>query len=338
MRLTLKTASSQYPIIVAPGSVRKFAFPSNTIVVADASLKILVRQTFPSRKPILLAISETRKRLSTVEQLCNQLVKLGADRRTSLIAFGGGVLGDIVGFTASIYLRGIAYYHVPTTLLAMVDSSIGGKTGVDLAGGKNLVGRTHQPRAVIQDPNFLRSLPPRQFANGMAEVVKHGVLHPPLFQWLEKNVHAIQVRRPSTLQQMIARNVAVKAGIVEMDEHEHQERMLLNLGHTFGHAIEKVSHYQIPHGQAVAYGLAMISAYADMPERRRLLWLLEQFGLRTEPPRPFNSAAIIRAMLTDKKHLGVTVTLVLPQRLGEMMICTAVAPHTIDRFLRRYQA
>lgn len=338
MRFTLKTKTSQYPIIVAPGSVGKYNFPKTAVVVADAALVKLARRTVPGHSIITLPVSETRKRLSTVEHLCTQLVKLGADRATSLIAFGGGVLGDTVGFTASIYLRGIPYYHVPTTLLAMVDSSIGGKTGVDLTVGKNLVGRTYQPQAVIMDPDFLRSLPAEQFANGMAEVIKHGVLHQPLFTWLEKNSAALQARQPAALQQLIARNVAVKAAIVEIDEHEHQERMLLNLGHTFGHAIEKVTNYKVPHGQAVAYGLAMISAYADMPERPRLLWLLEQFGLRTELPRVLTRAAIVRTMLVDKKHIGANITLIVPEKIGQMLICRAVKPTTIEQFLRRYQA
>lgn len=338
MRLTLTTHTSQYPIIIAPNSVRKYAFPKNSIVVVDAALTSLARRLFRGRSIIALPVSEGQKRLCAVEQQCEKLVVLGADRRTSLIAMGGGVLGDIVGFVASIYMRGIPYYHVPTTLLAMVDSSIGGKTGVDLASGKNLVGRTYQPQAVVMDPLLLRTLPPTQFANGMAEVVKHGVLHSPLFRWLEKNVTAIQQRRPATLQQLIVRSVAVKAGIVEMDETEQQERMLLNLGHTFGHAIEQVSHYRIPHGQAVAYGLAMVSAYTNMPERARLLWLLEQFGLQVELPQTFNRAAIVRAMLADKKHIGKTITLVVPETLGEIIICRNVSVIAIKQFLRAYNA
>lgn len=338
MRLTLTTTSSQYPIIVAPNSVRKYAFPKNSIVVVDAALTSLARRLFRGRSIIPLPVSEGQKRLRVVEQLCEQLVALGADRHTSLIAMGGGVLGDMVGFVASVYMRGIQYYHVPTTLLAMVDSSIGGKTGVDLASGKNLVGRIHQPSAVIMDPLLLRTLPTEQFANGMAEVVKHGVLHPPLFRWLEKNVTAIQQRRSATLQQLIARSVEVKAGIVEIDETEQQERMLLNLGHTFGHAIEQVSHYRIAHGQAVAYGLAMVSAFSNMPERARLLWLLEQFELQIELPPAFNRAAIMRAMLADKKHVGRNITLVLPKTLGEMVICRDVNVKAIEQFLRAYRA
>lgn len=341
MRYTLTTRTSQYPIIVAPNSMRQFAFPKNSVVVVDAVLARLARRLFagrPSIQFIQWPVSEGRKRLRTIEQLCEQLVALGADRSTSLIALGGGVLGDVVGFVASIYMRGIQYYHVPTTLLAMVDSSIGGKTGVDLASGKNLVGRTYQPAAVIMDPLWLRTLPPAQFANGMAEVVKHGVLHSPLFHWLERNVAAIQQRRPATMQQLIARNVEVKAGIVEMDETEQQERMLLNLGHTFGHAIEQVSGYVIPHGQAVAYGLAMISAYTNMPERARLLWLLEQFGLQVNLPRKLHRAALVRAMLADKKHVGKNITLVLPQTLGEIVICRAVSAKTVEHFLRAYHA
>lgn len=336
MRFTLTTPTTSYPIIVRTNSVRHFPFPDDVIVMYDRALDASVRKLFPGRRRLPVRIHERMKRLATIEHICTQLVQLGCDRSTSIIAVGGGVLGDMVGFAASIYMRGIPYYHVPTTLLAMVDSSIGGKTGVDLAAGKNLVGTVYQPAAVVIDPTFLQTLSRQQFSNGMAEVVKHGILFPPLFRWLETNQAAIIARRPKILERMIALNVEVKAGIVEQDEREHSERMLLNLGHTFGHALEKVSQYRIAHGQAVAYGLAYASAYSQLPERARLLHLLEQFGLKTEPPRRYAPQRLVQAMQADKKHQGNTLTFVLPKALGEIVICRRIRPSTIIDFLCRY--
>lgn len=338
MRLTLTTQHTHYPIIIQPGSVGRFDFPAEAIVVYDQTLAPTMKRLFPKRRHLAVVVNERRKRLRTIEKVCEQLVALGCDRKSSLIAVGGGVLGDIVGFVASIYMRGIPYYHVPTTLLAMVDSSIGGKTGVDLAVGKNLVGTIYQPKAVIIDPQFLVSLPATQFANGMAEVVKHGILFPPLFSWLEKHTQAIIRRDLKTLYRMIALSVEVKVGIVEQDEREHRERMLLNLGHTFGHALEKVSRYRIPHGQAVAYGLAYVTAYTNMPERARVLWLLQNFGLATELKQPFSPEQLVQTMLADKKHEGSSITLVLPKTLGHMVICHTITPAVIKRFLWRYHS
>lgn len=311
-------------------------WPQQSIVICDTNLLPQAKRLFKHFPIIVLPSGEQYKRLSTVEWICNELIKLGGDRQTVLIGVGGGVVGDMVGLVANVFMRGIQFYLLPTTLLAMVDSSIGGKTGVDLAAGKNLIGTFYQPQAVVVEPSFLKTLPRTEFSNGMAEVIKHGVLDKQLFLWLEKNANRIKQRDQTVLKKMISMNVRIKTAIVQKDEHEREERMLLNLGHTFAHAFEKLSDYQLPHGQAVAIGLAYATAYSQMPERNRVLALLNEFGLPTSLTQPFPAKQIVQAMLADKKHRGSTITLVLPVRLGEVHIHRGVAPRTIEQFIRRY--
>ncbi|MBI4407941.1 MAG: 3-dehydroquinate synthase, partial [Candidatus Kerfeldbacteria bacterium] len=297
-----------------------------------------VKRLFKDFPIIVLPNGEQHKRLSTVEWACNELIKLGADRQTVLIGVGGGIVGDMVGLIANLFMRGIQFYLLPTTLLAMVDSSIGGKTGVDLPSGKNLVGTFYPPTAVVVNPIFLKTLPAVEFSNGMAEVIKHGILDKTLFHWLEQNAKKIKQRNSLVLAKMIRMNVAIKTAIVKADEREQQQRMLLNLGHTFGHAFELLSDYTLPHGQAVAIGLAYATAYSQMPERNRVLALLREFDLPTTLAKPYPPDQIVKAMLADKKHRGQTITLVLPQRLGQIRIERGVTITQVVKFLKRYQA
>lgn len=311
-------------------------YPKSSVVVCDTNLLPQVKRRFKRFPIIALPVGEQHKRLATVEWVCDELVKLGCDRSTVLISVGGGVVGDMVGLVANIFMRGVPYYQVPTTLLAMVDSSIGGKTGVDLSSGKNLIGTFYPPQAVIVDSDWLKTLPADQFSNGMAEVIKHGILNKRLFIWLEKNAAKIKQRKVRVLEKMIRMNVQIKTAIVKQDEREQDKRMLLNLGHTFGHAFEKLSDYQLPHGRAVALGLAYATAYSQMPERNRVLALLADFGLPTSLTKPFQPKQIVQTMLADKKHRGFTITLVLPTRLGEVHIHRGVTPRTVEQFIRQY--
>lgn len=338
MRLTINTQTKRYPVIIETGSVRTFTFPSTAFVITNAEVYSLFGKWLSHVPVIQIPVGENHKRLQTVEHICEQLIKLGANRHSSIIALGGGVVGDIAGFVASIFMRGIPVYHVPTTLLAMVDSSVGGKTGVDSALGKNLIGTFHQPEAVIMDPVFLRKLPAEEFSNGMAEVIKHGVLETSLFSWLERNKTSIQKRDVKTLETMLVKNVKIKKAIVEADEKESDIRMLLNLGHTFGHAIEYLSEYKIPHGQAVSIGLVYAAAFAKMPEIDRLIDLLLIFGLPTRLEKPYSAAAMVKSMQADKKNLGRYITLILPKSLGKMHIHQNTSPNTILRFLQQYHA
>ena len=311
-------------------------YPKSSVVICDANLLPQVKRLFKDFPIIVLPSGEQHKRLSTVEWTCNELIKLGADRQTVLIGVGGGIVGDMVGLIANLFMRGIQFYLLPTTLLAMVDSSIGGKTGVDLPGGKNLVGTFYPPAAVVVNLTFLKTLPAVEFSNGMAEVIKHGILDKTLFNWLEKNTKQIKRRNSTVLAKMIRMNVAIKTAIVKKDEREQQQRMLLNLGHTFGHAFELLSDYTLPHGQAVAIGLAYATAYSQMPERNRVLALLTEFGLPTSLVKPFSPQAIVRTMLADKKHRGHTITLITPQRLGHVHIHQNLPIRQVEQFIRRY--
>ncbi len=338
MRLTITTASKHYPVTIESNILTRYAWPVNSVVVCDEQLLVHVKKRFKQQTIIAVPGGERQKTLATVEWICDQLAQQHCDRGLSIIAVGGGVLGDIAGLVASMFMRGVKLFHVPTTLLAMVDSSIGGKNGVDLPSGKNLVGTIWQPEAVIMDPACLVTLPDAEFNNGMGEVVKHGVLNKDLFVWLERNAKKIKQRHLATLQQLIVRNVQVKAAIVAADEREADQRMLLNLGHTFAHAFELLSDYTIPHGQAVAIGLAYVSAMSALPERSRLLALLNEFNLPTSLSHPFAPQDIVQAMLADKKHSGNTLTLVMPQALGEVHIHRQRPTTEMINFLNRYHA
>lgn len=258
---------------------------------------------------------EEHKNLSTLGGILEFLARERLTRSDALIALGGGVVGDMAGFAAAVYLRGIRYAQIPTTLLSAVDSSVGGKTAVDLRAGKNLAGAFAQPAAVLCDTNFLRTLPPETFADGMAEVIKTGVLSgESLFSMCE----AGEVAAHET--EVIARCVAYKAGVVERDEREQNERRLLNLGHTVGHAVEKCSGYAIPHGHAVAAGLGVIARAAEAygwtaePVAARICGCLASNGLPCGTD--FAPEALSEAALSDKKRAGDTVTLVIPERIG----------------------
>jgi 3-dehydroquinate synthase len=211
------------------------------------------------RKPPvhLLNDAEAAKNLQTVEGIARKLVVAGADRHSLIVAVGGGVVGDVAGFVAASYLRGVALVHVPTTLVAQVDSAIGGKTGVNLPEGKNLVGAFYPPRLVLVDPEALRSLPDREFRGGLAEVIKYGVIaDAELFAFLESNMEAILRREAKALEKIIRRSIEIKAQVVSKDERESGLREILNYGHTFGHALESTTRYKrFQHGEAVAWGM-----------------------------------------------------------------------------------
>ena len=258
---------------------------------------------------------EGHKNLSTLSELLEFLAAKHLTRTDCVAALGGGVVGDMAGFAAAVYLRGIRYVQLPTTLLAAVDSSVGGKTAVDLAAGKNLAGAFCQPAAVVCDTACLKTLPPDVFADGAAEAIKTGVLS-------DESLFALFEDGTLTADpgEVIARCVAYKAGVVERDEREQGERKLLNLGHTVGHAIEKCSGYATPHGHAVAAGLAVIARSAEKlgwteePIAARIAACLARNGLPTGTD--FSAEALAEAALSDKKRAGGDITLVIPRRIG----------------------
>lgn len=275
---------------------------------------------------ILFDASEANKRLAQVEVLARQLVRAGADRLSFLVAVGGGVTGDVVGFLASIYMRGIPHVQVPTTLLAQVDSSVGGKTGVDLPEGKNLLGTFQQAQAVFIDPQFLETLSQEQFAQGMAEVIKMAMLgDAELWGYLEANSSRIVNREAEALEHIIAASCALKAQVVETDEQESGLRRILNLGHTVGHALERLSEYRILHGNAVAMGMLAATSLAAHLEligddvMGRLINLLETYGLPTRIGAAHSPDAVVEALKTDKKQLAGELHFVLPTGIGSVV-------------------
>jgi 3-dehydroquinate synthase len=270
---------------------------------------------------------ERFKTLSTVESICRKLAQARADRKTVLIAFGGGVIGDVVGFVAASYLRGVPYVQVPTTLLAQIDSSIGGKTGVNLAEGKNLVGAFYQPKAVIVDPLVLLTLPRREFYSGIYEALKYGVIRrAPLFDLVDRRHGYFPERDKSNLERMIVQCVELKAEIVSRDEREGRLRMILNFGHTIGHALEAATRYQLlTHGEAIGHGMIMATQLArklgkisDRDARR-----IEE-AVRKISPLPcihkLSWKRIFSPLLADKKFVGQRLKFVLPRKIGQVEI------------------
>jgi 3-dehydroquinate synthase len=266
---------------------------------------------------------EEYKSLATLEEICNRLVEQGLDRGSWLLALGGGVVGDLAGFAAAVFLRGIPFVQVPTTLLAQVDSSVGGKTGVNLAAGKNLVGAFYQPRLVVIDVATLTTLAEREFRSGLAEVVKYGmVLDRELFDFLEAQAAHLLARELECLLSVIRCSCKMKAAVVEQDEREADLRAVLNYGHTIGHAVETLTGYrQFSHGEAVAIGMvraarcAEFQGLARQDDTARLLRLLASFGLPVEPPAfPLHDYA--EALLRDKKVREGGVRFVLNRGIG----------------------
>lgn len=265
---------------------------------------------------LIFPAGEAQKNGSTYLQLLEFLADNGLSRSDCIIALGGGVVGDLAGFAAATYLRGIAYIQVPTTLLAMVDSSVGGKTGIDLQAGKNLAGAFYQPAAVICDTDTLRTLPGEVFRDGCAEVIKYAVLFDPqLFAALEE--YGTEFQREA----VIARCVDHKKNIVVHDELDKGLRRLLNFGHTIGHAIEVCSHYEISHGRAVSIGMSVICRSAKCKDAARITALLAAFGLPVTTE--FSADALCEAALSDKKRHGKTVDLVIADRIGSCDVIPA---------------
>ena len=272
---------------------------------------------------LFLPPGEKHKTMASVDRLLREMMRAGADRGSLLIAFGGGIVGDVGGFVAAIFMRGIPYVQVPTTFLAQVDSSVGGKTGVNLPEGKNLVGSFHQPRAVFADIGVLGTLPDRELRAGLMESVKAGIIRDrALVRYMEENAPLILGRDAKALEKVIAASIRMKAGVVNIDERESSLRMILNLGHTVGHAIEQATAYKVLlHGEAVAWG--MIAALHLGAQRgtisrsqfERLQNLVYRYG--PLPALKLRAAKVIAATSGDKKNVGGLRRFVLPLGIGD---------------------
>jgi 3-dehydroquinate synthase len=289
-----------------------------------------------SVQAVSLPDGEAWKTLETVSGVLDSLVAARAGRDTTVIALGGGVVGDIAGFAAACYMRGVALIQVPTTLLAQVDSSVGGKTGVNHSGGKNLIGAFHQPRIVLIDTDTLGTLPDRELSAGLAEVIKHAAIaDAAFFGWLEDNVGALRERDPAALAHAIRRCCEIKAQVVAEDERETGRRALLNFGHTFGHAIEHCQGYgEWLHGEAVAAGMVMAAQFSGLPQAdvARLGALISAAGLPTAPPDA-GAAALREAMGLDKKARGGKLRFILLRAIGEAYLTADYDRSRLERVL-----
>ncbi|MFQ5543722.1 MAG: 3-dehydroquinate synthase [Nitrospiria bacterium] len=280
-------------------------------------------------RPMMIRIpaGERHKTLEQINRVYDRLISRNFERGDTLLAFGGGVIGDMCGFAAATFLRGIAYVQIPTTVVAQVDASIGGKTGVDHPRGKNLIGAFHQPRLVYIDPGVLNTLNKREFKAGLAEIVKYGMISDThFFAYLEKNSTAILSRNPEKLAYCIQRSAEMKASIVEADEQESGLRKILNYGHTFGHAVETLTGYQrYKHGEAVSIGMIFAARMAfamgliDATQVNRQTTLLKSLGLPTTIPK-LDLQKVLKVMLSDKKVVGGEIYFVLPEKIGSVKV------------------
>lgn len=283
---------------------------------------------------------EANKTLQTIGDLAGKLARLGFDRTDALIGLGGGVTGDITGFLASAYMRGIPFVQIPTTLLAQVDSSVGGKTGVDIPEGKNLVGAFYQPKAVYIDISVLRTLPREELLGGLAEVIKYGVIcDNAFFQFLRDNHQGILDLDAELIKKTIHTCCRIKAEVVSADEREGGTRRILNYGHTIGHAVEGASDYSIIHGLAVSIGmvaaarLAVLNGLLAKEDCRAIISILQLYNLPVEVPKNLDRARIKRYLLTDKKTVGGKVFYVLPTAIGKTVITDKVIELQVDEVL-----
>lgn len=345
-RILVTAPDSQYHIVIEAGLLRQterlaaeFGLGARSAVVTNTTLAPLYGEALAAALPNAVLVTmpdgEQYKTLATVSQIYSDLVNVRLDRASTVIALGGGVVGDTAGFAAATYMRGVRLVQIPTTLLAMVDSSVGGKVGVDLPEGKNLVGAFKQPDVVLIDPEVLASLPKAEWRNGMAEVIKHGLLADPAL--LDTNLHT-----PQRAAELVRRAVQVKVDVVEQDPYEKNIRAHLNLGHTFAHAIEQVTQYQWPHGEAVGVGLlaaARLSyalALCDPILPEEVEDLLAATGL---PCRlnGLDAEAIYAAMATDKKWQNGRSRFILLRGVGQPEIVEDVPKSAVLDVLRLLQ-
>ncbi|HUE03614.1 MAG TPA: 3-dehydroquinate synthase [Bryobacteraceae bacterium] len=280
---------------------------------------------------LFLPGGEDQKRLEPLESLAEEMVRLGADRSSVVVAFGGGIVTDMAGFLAAIFMRGIPVVQIPTTLLAQVDAAIGGKTGVNLRIGKNLIGSFHQPRAVLIDASVLETLPDREYRAGMYEILKAGVIaSEPLFRFLAEDSAAVLAREAAAVDRIIAESVGIKARVVSADEREGGLRRILNFGHTFGHALEAETGYtRFLHGEAVAFGMRAATYLAQMTGRlsaEDAVDILETIRLYGPIPSlaGVDAERLLARLASDKKTIQGKVHFVLPQRIGEVQVVSGI--------------
>jgi 3-dehydroquinate synthase len=353
LRIDVAAGTNRYPIYIEHGLVAQLgrlvdtARPGARHVFISSPLvwKLhgrAISRAFARTEPILLPDGERFKQLATVSRAYESLIKMQVDRGAHIIAVGGGVIGDMAGFVAATYLRGIALIHVPTTLLAQVDSAIGGKVGVNHPLGKNLIGAFHHPAFVATDPVLLETLPRREFRSGLYEVVKYGMTSSrDLFDRIVRDIDGVFARRPESIVPVIGEACAIKAGVVSEDEKEKGPRRMLNFGHTAGHALEAVTKYRrFRHGEAVAYGMLVAAELAVargmMPDedRQKLSRVLMQLG-PLPPIGDLSTRDVLEAVRQDKKIVDGTLHYVLCTKIGSWTTVTDVSEEELGKTLRK---
>lgn len=332
--VTVRHSSGSYDILVSPGIAAEVGariadvLPGRKpIVVTDVSLAARFAEWGMSvpGEVVTVPVGEGAKNRDEWARVTDRLLATGLGRDGVIVAVGGGSVGDLAGFVASTYMRGIPFVQVPTTLLAMIDASVGGKVGIDTPAGKNLVGAFHPPSLVLIDPKLLATLPDAVYREGLAEAVKHGVVADRgYFDWIAANAAALGDRVPKVMKELVHRSLEIKAGIVSRDEHERGERAILNAGHTVGHALEILSGYTLRHGHAVAIGLVAecrIGESLGVTERgtsEKVAAVLTALGLPTTHNAPRTTHQLSIAMRTDKKNRGGAIRMAIPAAVGAM--------------------
>ena len=318
----------------------------NLVLITNKKIEKLhiskIKNALIKKNKIIISDGEKYKNQDSITKIYNYLLKNKYSRDSCIIAFGGGVIGDMAGFAAATYQRGIDFIQVPTTLLSMVDSSVGGKTGINHLLGKNMIGSFHQPIAVIIDTEILKTLSKRQFNAGMSEVIKYGIIKDKnFFDWIVKNTDEIKAQDPKSIIKIVKRSCEIKAEIVALDEKEKNIRALLNLGHTFGHAIENYLGYgKWLHGEAIACGFLIASSVAiqkntmNISEYNKIKALLKAFSLPTKLPENINIENLFKIMSLDKKVKNNKMVYVLPKNIGNAYITNKISKNIVIKALK----
>ena len=355
MELQVGLGERSYPIIIQAGYLDKIGDDlagkmigrKYAIIADDRVAELYGEQLMQSLKTSGLDVKlftflhgESSKTLTTIGALASKLASSGFDRNDAIIALGGGVTGDLAGFLASSYMRGIPFVQIPTTLLAQVDSSVGGKTGVDIPEGKNLVGAFYQPRAVYIDIDVLKTLPEKELLGGLGEVIKYGVIRDSnFFDFLATERCAILGLDKTVIEKLVHICCKIKAEVVSEDEREGGVRRILNFGHTIGHAVEAASNFSLIHGFAVSIGmvaaskLAVLAGLLDEKECAEIIKILKQYKMPIEIPKELDRQVIKKYLLTDKKAIGGRVIYVLPTRIGSTYISDSIEEELVDKVL-----
>lgn len=320
-KIDFSTTSTTFYFDASFDYLEKITSKESTIILTDENIFAKNKMRFKGWQTIAIKAGEQYKNQATVDDVISQMINLGADRKTTLIGVGGGVITDMAGYIAGVYMRGISFGFVPTSILAMVDACIGGKNGVDVGVYKNMVGLIRQPSFLLYDYSLLKSLPKQEWVNGFAEIIKHAAIKDaPMFKMLEQYKLTDFQKDAALLNKLIQRNALLKSKVVQEDEFEKGDRKLLNYGHTLGHAIE--NDYQLPHGFAVAIGMVVAAhiseQYTGFRATEKLVNVIKKYGLPTY--LQFNAEKALRNMMADKKRFKNEVHYVLLEKIGKALV------------------